>query len=141
MQSSMASSSLHSMFDIQSVAPTCLTPTHQKDKGKQPYIGVLPDIELEAIKPGKSSNDTYFDRQAQQIPGKQTPKTPNELEMSCPPTPRQDEAVGLVQTWNNPPMNKWRILCCCLIYFGNGLNDAGKLGTLSGILGFKYQQK
>jgi hypothetical protein len=85
----------------------------------------LPDIELEAIKPGKNSNDTYVDRQAQQTPGIQTPKTPNELEMSRPPTPKQDEAVGLVQTWNNPPMNKWRILCCCLIYFGNGLNDAG----------------
>lgn len=122
----MASSSLHGMFDIQSVAPANPAPTYQKGKGKQPHIGVLPDIELEAIKPGKTSNDTYLDQQAEQTPGIQTPKTPNELEMSCPPTPRQDEAVGLVQTWNNPPMNKWRILCCCLIYFGNGLNDAGK---------------
>ena len=120
------------MFDIQSVAPTNPAPTYQKTQGKQPHTGVVPDIELGAIKPGKNSNDAYFDRQAQQTPGTQTPgtqtpKTPNELEMSCPPTPRQDEAVGLVQTWNNPPMNKWRILCCCLIYFGNGLNDAGIL--------------
>jgi hypothetical protein len=126
MQNNMGSSSLHGMFEIQSVAPANPAPAYQKGKGKQPHIGVLPDIELEAIKPGKSSSDTYVDRQAQQTPGIQTPKTPNELEMSCPPTPKQDEAVGLVQTWNNPPMNKWRILCCCLIYFGNGLNDAGK---------------
>lgn len=110
------------MFDIQSVAPTNPGPTYQKT-GKQPHIGVLPDVELESIKPGKSS-DAYFDQQPR--PGTQTPKTPNDLEASCPSTPMRDEAVGLVQTWNNPPMNKWRILCCCVIYFGNGLNDAGK---------------
>ncbi|KAJ4410831.1 hypothetical protein N0V91_001759 [Didymella pomorum] len=117
----MASSRLHGMFDIQSVVPTNPGPTYQKS-GKQPHVGVLPDVELEPIKPGKSSNDAYFDQQPKT--GMQTPKTPNDLEASCPPTPMRDEAVGLVQTWNNPPMNKWRILCCCLIYFGNGLNDA-----------------
>lgn len=93
-----------------------------------PYIGVLPDIELDQftpMTPSKDHNGTYFEQQSKQT-GTQTPKTPNELEMSRPPTPRQDGAVGLVQTWNNPPMNKWRILCCCMIYFGNGLNDAGK---------------
>lgn len=119
----MASSSLHGMFDIQSVAPANPAPTYQKSNGKNPYIGVLPDIELEPIKAGKDSNGNYFDQQ--HWTGTQTPKTPNELEMSCPPTPRQDDAVGLVQRWNSPSMNKWRILCCCLIYFGNGLNDAG----------------
>lgn len=108
------------MFDIQSVAPANPAPTYQK----QPHVGVLPDIELESIKAGKESNASYFDHQPKT--GTQTPKTPNDLEASCPPTPRQDDAVGLVQTWNNPPMNKWRILCCCIIYFGNGLNDAGK---------------
>jgi hypothetical protein len=83
----------------------------------------LPDIELEPIRAGKDSNASYFD---QPKTGTQTPKTPNDLEASCPPTPRHDDAVGLVQTWNNPSMNKWRILCCCVIYFGNGLNDAGE---------------
>lgn len=119
----MASSRVHGMFDIQSVVPTNPGPTYQKS-GKQPHIGVLPDVELEPIKPGKNSNDAYFDQQPKT--GTQTPRTPNDLEASCPPTPTRDEAVGLVQTWNNPPMNKWRILCCCMIYFGNGLNDAGK---------------
>ena len=100
----MASSSLHGIFDMHS-----LPPTYQKT-GKQPHIGVLPDVELESIKPN---------------PRPQTPKTQNDLEASRPPTPTQDAAVDLVQTWNNPPMNKYRILCCCLIYFSNGLNDAG----------------
>lgn len=120
----MASTNLHGMFDIQTVAPTNPAPTYQKTKGKQPHFGVLPDVELEPIKPGNSKN-AYFDQQPKSATGTQTPRTPNDLEASCPPTPVQDEAVGLVQTWNNPPINKWRILCCCVIYFGNGLNDAG----------------
>ncbi|KAF1927957.1 MFS general substrate transporter [Didymella exigua CBS 183.55] len=117
----MVSSSLHGMLDIQSIAPTNPGPTYQKS-GKQPHIGRLPDVELQPIEPGKSSDDAYFDQEPKT--GIQIPKTPNTLEASCPPTPTQDEAVGLVQTWNNPPINKWRILCCCLMYFGNGLNDA-----------------
>jgi len=120
----MASSRLHGMFDIQSVPPTNPAPTYQKGNGVQPHIGVLPDIEFEPIRAGQDNNGNYFDQQSRT--GTQTTKTPNELEMSYPPTPRQDDAVGLVQRWNSPSMNKWRILCCCAIYFGNGLNDAGK---------------
>ena len=52
-------------------------------------------------------------------------KTPNELEMSRPPSPKHDEAASLVQTWSNPPMNRFRVLSCCLTYFGNGMNDSG----------------
>lgn len=119
----MASTNLHGMFDIQSVP----APTYQKGNGKPAHVGVLPDIELEPIRAGKDSNASYFD---QPKTGTQTPKTPNDLEASCPPTPRHDDAVGLVQTWNNPSMNKWRILCCCVIYFGNGLNDAGESSSI-----------
>jgi hypothetical protein len=93
----MASTSLHGMFDIQSVP----APTYQKGNGKQPHVGVLPDIELEPIRAGKDSNASYFD---QPKTGTQTPKTPNDLEA--------------------------RILCCCVIYFGNGLNDAGKSSSV-----------
>lgn len=113
----MASTSLHGMFDIQTAAPTNPAPTYQKDKN---HVGVFPDVELEPIKPGKDST-AYFDAQLKSATGTQTP---NDLEASCPSTPVQDDAVGLVQTWNNPGINKWRILCCCVIYFGNGLNDA-----------------
>jgi hypothetical protein len=128
----MASTNLHGMFDIQSVP----APTYQKGNGKQPHVGVLPDIELEPIRAGKDSNNaSYFD---QPKTGTQTPKTPNDLEASCPPTPRNDDAVGLVQTWNNPPMNKWRILCCCVIYFGNGLNDAGESSSIQYSKSEKY---
>lgn len=56
--------------------------------------------------------------------GAQTPITPNELEMSRPPSPKNDEAVDVVQTLSNPPMNRYRLLSACLMSFGNGLNDS-----------------
>ena len=49
--------------------------------------------------------------------------TPDELERSAPPTPKREEAVDLVQSIWNPPMNKWRLLSACLMNFANGLND------------------
>lgn len=59
-----------------------------------------------------------------QIPsGTQTPKTPEDLEMSRPPSPTVDE-VDALQTLNDPPMNKWRLLSCCCMCFANGLNDS-----------------
>jgi fucose permease len=58
-----------------------------------------------------------------------TPGTQRDFLMSRPPSPRQDEAVGVVASWNNPPMNKWRILCVSLTYFANGLSD-GVAGAL-----------
>ncbi|KAF2273501.1 MFS general substrate transporter [Westerdykella ornata] len=48
----------------------------------------------------------------------------HELEMSRPPSPTMEDTFSQMQTWNDPPVNKWRILSCCLIYFGNGLNDS-----------------
>lgn len=56
--------------------------------------------------------------------GARTPKSPNELEMSRPPSPVADDAADVVQTLNNPPVNKWRLLSCCCMCFANGLNDS-----------------
>ncbi|KAL8702851.1 MAG: hypothetical protein Q9201_003992 [Fulgogasparrea decipioides] len=56
--------------------------------------------------------------------GAQTPITPNELEMSRPPSPRIEDAVEALQTLSNPPMNKWRLLSACTMCLGNGLNDS-----------------
>ncbi|MCJ1252382.1 hypothetical protein MMC24_000188 [Lignoscripta atroalba] len=54
----------------------------------------------------------------------QTPITPNDLEMDRPSSPRSRDAADIVQSLSNPPMNKWRLLSCCLMCFGNGLNDS-----------------
>ncbi|KAF4312451.1 putative mfs efflux protein [Botryosphaeria dothidea] len=53
--------------------------------------------------------------------GAQTPVTPGELEGTGNNPPA---AAPLIQTLWNPPMNKYRVLCACLVYFGNGLSDS-----------------
>lgn len=54
--------------------------------------------------------------------GIQTPRTPNELEQIRPPSPDYDDAdaVDVVQSWNNPSINRYRLLSACLMNFGNG---------------------
>lgn len=119
------SSALHTLFDIQSSSKVASpAPTYQKDDKKPTQS--LHDVgtELDQITPGRVHDDQ---QDITNTKGTQTPRTPNELEMSQPPTPRREEAVGLMRTWNSPPMTKWRILCCCLIYFANGMNDSGAL--------------
>lgn len=56
------------------------------------------------------------------LSGTQTPRTPNELEQSRPPSPDYDDAdaVHILQSWNNPPINRYRLLSACLMNFGNG---------------------
>jgi len=124
----MSSSAFHNLFDIKPASKVASpAPTYQKDDKKAPQslrdVGHLLDTELDEITPSKARNEA---QDATEPKGVQTPKTPNELERSSPPTPTRDEAVGLMRTWKSPPMTKWRILCCCLIYFANGMNDSGK---------------
>jgi hypothetical protein len=130
----MSSSTFHNFFDIKPASKVASpAPTYQKSIKQQPQnlrdVGILPDIELDQITPGKARNGPStpgWHTSGQATPkGAQTPKTPNELEMSRPPTPKQEDAIGLMRTWNSPSMTKWRILCCCLIYFANGMNDSG----------------
>ncbi|KAF2659162.1 MFS general substrate transporter [Lophiostoma macrostomum CBS 122681] len=118
-------SALHSLFDIQPASSTVTSPpaTHQRSKG---HVNEAPSaIELDEYSFGERYNGPRTSEE--RAPGTQTPiepKTPNELEMSRPASPMPNEAVGLMQSWNNPPKNKWRLLSCCLIYFINGINDS-----------------
>ncbi|KAH7394878.1 major facilitator superfamily domain-containing protein [Phaeosphaeria sp. MPI-PUGE-AT-0046c] len=127
----MAAPGLHNIFDIQSDPKiTNPAPTYQKSSKHVPQnlrdVGILPDIELDQINTAQQSTKNESARQQGHATptGAQTPRTPNEVEMSRPPTPLQDDAVGLMRTWNSPPMTKWRVLSCCLIYFANGMNDS-----------------
>lgn len=129
----MASSTFHGLFDIQPVSKVASPePTYQKNNHRAPKstrdIGVLPDVELEQFPSGNeyNHNSTRPKTPVEEVcSGTQTPTAPNDLELSRPPTPRRDDAVGSMPTWNSPPMTKWRIMCCCLIYFSNGMNDSG----------------
>ncbi|KNG51613.1 mfs general substrate transporter [Stemphylium lycopersici] len=121
---------LHSLFDIQPASHiTNPEPAYQKNKDKSPqsprHVGILPDVELEFFAINKDDNDRQpsgSKHSAQD--GTQTPKTPNELERSRPATPNRDDTFPRERLWNDDPMTKWRILCCCLIYFCNGINDS-----------------
>lgn len=58
--------------------------------------------------------------------GTQTPRNPLDLEMSSPGTPHNEteESVNAIQSFSNPPINRYRMLAVCLLNLGNGLNDS-----------------
>lgn len=57
--------------------------------------------------------------------GHQTPHVPTDLEMSRPATPmNEQDGVDALQSFSNPPMNRFRMISVCLMNFGNGLNDS-----------------
>lgn len=51
--------------------------------------------------------------------------TPDELESSRQPDPGPSNATDIVQKWNDPPINRWRVLSTCIFAVGNGMNDSG----------------
>lgn len=65
--------------------------------------------------------------------GTQTPGTPADvdLEMREPYSPHGEEIDGVeaLQSWSNPPINKWRMLSVSLTNMGSGFND-GAPGAL-----------
>jgi hypothetical protein len=75
----------------------------------------------------RTQHSRQSDGPAAQASGKTptaTIKTPNELEMSRPPSPSQ--ATEVMPSWGFPSMNKYRVLAVCSVYFANGINDACK---------------
>ncbi|KAI1611717.1 major facilitator superfamily domain-containing protein [Exophiala viscosa] len=53
------------------------------------------------------------------------PPTPGELEQSQPPTPYRAPTVdALLQSFSNPPKNRWRVASATVFFFLMGLNDA-----------------
>jgi len=87
------------------------------------YHSVPDSLELENLQWGKKLNSP-----AATPSGTQTPITPSELEMSRPVTPKMDEneqdGAEIMQSFSNPPMNRFRMLSVCLMNFGNGLSDS-----------------
>ncbi|KAL7272901.1 hypothetical protein RUND412_004272 [Rhizina undulata] len=80
-----------------------------------------------ATTPGYSETDPEILRESREnSSGCQTPITPGDLESSRPNTPilEADYAVGLVESVNNPKINRSRLASACLLIFTNGLNDA-----------------
>lgn len=126
----MVSTTLHGLFDIQQSAspstskstPSVSSPPPAHKNTTSIVKEVPSNIELDDLAFGQRY--TGPSQTPKGLSGVQTPKTPNDLENDGV---EGSGAVPLMQTWKEPSMNKWRILCCCLIYFGNGMNDSGRL--------------
>jgi hypothetical protein len=82
-------------------------------------------IELENLQWGTKRNGPNGESGYYTPPGTQTPMV-TDLEMSRPATPQDNEQDGVdtVQSFSNPPMNRFRMLAVSLLNFGNGLNDS-----------------
>lgn len=83
-----------------------------------------PEIELESIQWGKRPK-VPSESGTSTPTGYQTPRVPNDIEMSRPasPTPEGD-GVDAIQSFSNPPMNRFRMTSVCLLNFANGLSDS-----------------
>jgi fucose permease len=69
------------------------------------------------------------------------PITP--ISENLPPTPLEQlimsepQMFPVVHSWSSPPITKWRILTCCLLYFTLGMNDSA-LGALIPLMETHY---
>ncbi|GAB7325841.1 hypothetical protein MBLNU13_g09916t1 [Cladosporium sp. NU13] len=84
----------------------------------------LPHYGLTKDQRGTASlyNGTAMHQESQTQDQRQT--TPDQLEASPPHSPVGHGGTAIVPSFWYPVMNKWRVLAACLIYFGNGINDA-----------------
>ena len=85
-------------------------------------------IELQSIIPAAvqtpSKTPSIRQESIREVPTPATPKIPSDLEQSRPPSPNHDRAADVVQSFWSPYMNRFRVVACCLMLIGNGLNDA-----------------
>lgn len=109
----MASHTFGALISLNGSSPSS-DAVHQKD----------PQSPAEAYELDEMTCDSRHGRHSRtaNTNGTQTPTTPNELELSGPASPHNEETVDIVQTLSHPPMNKYRLLSACLMCFGNGLN-------------------
>ena len=111
----MAHHSFGALIDIESANKTIVGPPLALKKS----VRAPEPIELEDY--ASKMRDDPIDHLAS---GAQTPNENNEFTVSHPPTPIRHTTAPLVETWSNPPGNKWRILTTCLAYFGLAMNDS-----------------
>ncbi|KZF19347.1 MFS general substrate transporter [Xylona heveae TC161] len=122
---------LGSMIEVES-APHIRNPPAVVHRNKAPDV-----VELDEMSWGVQ----YTGPKSEPLSGTQTPR-PDDLETNSVGTPQLQggspsgghHEINLIQSFSKfvgphahrvlPPMNKWRVLCCCLINFGDGLNDS-----------------
>lgn len=82
-------------------------------------------IELDNLQCGRPLNGPRRESGYAAPSGTETPIA-TDLEMSRPTTPidAEQDGVDTVQSFSNPPMNRFRMTSVCLLNFSNGLNDS-----------------
>ena len=106
--------------------PALHTKEHHAGPASKPESTV--DIELQSIhspaqQPSPKPSSIKI-TPVLETPSPATPKTPSQLEHSRPSSPHQDRTTDMVQSFWNPYVNRFRVVACCLMLIGNGLNDA-----------------
>ena len=114
----MAAHVPNAFLDIESIPPSPLYPPPKARAKVRAYHSDPHDseaVELETIQNGADNS-----QKEGVVAG-----LPNDIEMSQPPSPlNQTDSVDIVQSFSNPPMNRYRMLAVCLMTFANGLNDS-----------------
>jgi hypothetical protein len=129
----MASHALGAFIDVLPSSISGDTPAHHAvpmvpQRAKSRVYHSVPegpsDFELENMQFGTKLNGPSETVRGT-LSGAQTPIAPNDLEMSRPATPVQDnEAVEAMQSFSNPSMNRYRMIAACLMNFAGGLTDS-----------------
>jgi hypothetical protein len=96
-----------------------------KDYHSIPLPRSQDDLELENIQ-WRASSASHKNPVNAPTSGTQTPGAVNDLEMSRPTSPILNELDGVdaMQSFSNPPANRFRMLAVCLMIFANGLSDS-----------------
>lgn len=128
------SSSLH-LFNVEGSSSSSNNSSQAQIQHGAPTAIELDEMHIggDAVCQGPSRPKTAFTRAStyhevdRAVPDSPSyPKTPNELELSRPPSPATSAAntADAMPTWSSPSMNKWRILGACLFCLSNGCNDS-----------------
>ena len=108
----LSSSGLDS-FILMEGSPSLANPPATVRRDKQGIPIPPSEFELNDIRPSPSAPLPS----ARDVP-------PNDVERSTPPTPTTPSGVDLLQTFTNPPMNKYRMASSTFMNFANGVNDS-----------------
>ena len=105
---------------------------HERTYHSVPIPGEPDAIGLDYLQWGSKLNSSRSEAGQNTPPGTQTPGA-TDLEMSRPVTPTGNEQAGvdIMQSFSNPPMNRFRMFSICLMLFGNGLVDSAPGGGCS----------
>lgn len=115
---------LGSLFDISNPKPSkpITEPRLTRQKSTAPSNQELDDLIFGERLEGPSNNRTPRHSTDGPTPATTT-TTPSSLEAAATPPPPTTATTPPQSFWY-PAMNRWRVLCATLVYFGNGLNDA-----------------